>query len=117
LLVHPIKNTFKGRCYRPETVGEGKYRLFVSEGLQKSDNDLAKLSSRRISDATSEISAAAIQLAQMAQAGVRDRKRAVTDASHEHPTGTVREVCPMTQTANFEISPCCVSASSLWIEV
>jgi len=64
---------------RPESVGDGRHRLFTSENLQSADSALAQ----RISAATDEIKAAVIEVAHLSRPDVRCRKKPRSDANSE----------------------------------
>jgi CCR4-NOT transcriptional regulation complex NOT5 subunit len=74
-------------CRRPESIGEGNHRLYISDDFKNADPDLVA----RINKATQELNEIALELAHRAGWEVQDRKKRRTDGSdgsaeaQEHP--------------------------------
>jgi len=75
----------RDRWDRPERVGDGKFRLFISRNLKEEnmDSDNAKRICQHISKAMDDVNAAAVELADISQPGVSRHKRARTNADRE----------------------------------
>jgi hypothetical protein len=67
------------QCRRPESIGEGNHRLYVSDEFKNADPDLVA----RINKVTQELNEIALELAHRAGWEVQGRKKRRTDGSNK----------------------------------
>jgi len=79
--VHTNLNWHVNPCHRPESIGEGNRRLYLSDEFKDADPDLAA----RINKVTQELNDIAVELARRAGWEVQSRKKRRSDDSKKSP--------------------------------